>query len=279
MDRKTVAYLLISGLLVFGAAGSHPMAGTKGNQPAEEEKPQVLIALPDGTELHLTLIPAGSFQMGSPVSEEGRESDEGPQHRVTISRAFYIGTYEITHAQWQAVMGEIRDNSGFDGSSYETPMQSTSWNEWQGFLEKLNELGLGRFRMPTEAEWEYAARAGTESRFYWGEDPDYEDIVDYAWFDENSEGQGHPVGQRKPNAWGLYDTSGNAWEWCQDWYGPYLEGDQTDPIGPETGEFKIFRGGEWFNPAETSRSAFRGKFAPDRWLYFGGLRVLMEVPE
>jgi formylglycine-generating enzyme required for sulfatase activity len=217
--------------------------------------------------------------MGSPENEQDRELGEGPQHKVTISKPFYLGTFEVTHAQWKAVMGSIRNYAGFDGSNLDSPMQTTSWNECKDFVEKLNALGVGKFRLPTEAEWEYAARAGTTTRFYWGEDSDYIEIDDYAWYDENAEGEAHDRGEKEPNAWGLYDMSGNVWEWCEDWYGPYSMEDQIDPKGPETGTAKVFRGGEWFNPPQNCRSAYRGSFGTSDRLYFGGLRVLMETPK
>lgn len=259
-------------LMVSGGAGGEEQRPT-------DARPTLTIMLPGDVEMELCRIPAGRFLMGSPDGEQDREPGEGPQHEVTISKPFYLGRYEVTHAQWKAVMGSVRDNSGFDGGNYDSPMQATSWNEVQGFLERLNALGMGTFRLPTEAEWEYAARAETTSRFYWGEDPDYVEIDDYAWYDENAEGEAHDVGEKEPNAWGLYDMSGNAWEWCEDWYGPYSAEDQIDPAGPESGTTKVFRGGEWFNPPEKARSAYRGSFAPDSWLYFGGLRVVKEIPE
>ena len=252
--------------------------GGDGERPADESS-TLTLTLPGDVEMELVRIPAGRFLMGSPDAEQDREPGEGPQHEVTISKAFYLGRHEVTHAQWKAVTGSVRDNSGFDGSNYDSPMQATSWNEVQEFLEQLNALGLGTFRLPTEAEWEYAARAGTTTRFYWGDDPEYVEIADYAWYDENAEGEAHDAGEKKPNAWGLYDMSGNAWEWCEDWYGPYSGEDQVDPRGPETGTARVFRGGEWFNPPEKARSAYRGSFVPDSWLYFGGLRVVKEIPE
>ena len=268
--------------LILLAASPALMAGAVSGGEAQgpaDEAPTLTVMLPGDVEMELCRIPAGRFLMGSPDEEQDREPGEGPQHGVTISRPFYLGTYEVTHAQWKAVTGSTRDNSGFDGSNYDSPMQATSWNEVQGFLEQLNALGLGTFRLPTEAEWEYAARAGTTSRFYWGDDPEYVEIDDYAWYDENAEGEAHDAGEKEPNAWGLYDMSGNAWEWCEDWYGPYSGEDQVDPRGPENGTTKVFRGGEWFNPPEKARSAYRGSFAPDSWLYFGGLRVVKEIPE
>jgi len=246
---------------------------------AESPGDPVGVTLPGDVELKFCRIPAGNFVMGSPEKEQDHEVGEGPQRRVTISKPFLLGMFEITHDQWKAVTGKIRNYAGFDGSNFDAPMQTTSWNECKDFIDKLNELGIGKFRLPTEAEWEYACRAGTTTRFYWGEDPDLTGIDEYAWYDENSDGEAHEAGEKKPNPWGLYDMAGNVYEWCQDWHDPYGSEAQNDPQGPATGSAKVFRGGECFNPAQNCRSAFRGKFAPDDWLYFGGLRLVMENSE
>jgi formylglycine-generating enzyme required for sulfatase activity len=260
--------ILICSLITGGGIGSSETPGES-----------VIVMLPGEVEMEFCRIPAGSFQMGSPENEEGRERGEGPQRRVTISNPFLMGKFEITHAQWKAVTGKIRNYAGFDGSNYDAPMQTTSWNECKAFVDKVNGLGIGRFRLPTEAEWEYACRAGTTTRYFWGEDSDLTGIDQYAWYDENSNGEAHDAGEKKPNPWGLYDMAGNVYEWCQDWYGPYPSEAETDPKGPATGSAKVFRGGEWFNPAENCRSAFRGSFGPSEGLYFGGLRLVMEISE
>jgi len=268
-------------LLILVLPGGIELAGAEPGNQAEAGNTDDFktITLPGGVEMVFRRIPPGQFLMGSPKDEQDRESVEGPQHQVTVTRPFYMGIHEVTHAQWKAVTGKIRNYAGFDGTNYDVPMMTTSWDECREFIDQLNQLGLGVFRMPTEAEWEYAARAGTTTRFYWGDDPDYSEIWDYAWFDENSEGEAHPVGEKKPNAWGLYDMAGNVWEWCEDWFAPYPAGEQIDPRGPTSGESKVFRGGEWFNPAQNCRSAYRGKFAPGNWLYFGGLRLVLEITE
>lgn len=277
MRQSPASFFWIVFLFILLSVSVFSAPGKIAESNAERET--ITITLPGNVEMKFRLIPAGSFLMGSPESEQDRESGEGPQHKVTISRPFYMAIHEVTHEQWKAVTGEIRNYAGFDGSNFDVPMMTTSWQECSDFIEKLNDLGIGKFRMPTEAEWEYAARAGSTSRFYWGDDPDYMDIEDYAWFDENAEGEGHPVGEKEPNPWGLYDMAGNVWEWCQDWYSEYGGEDQVDPVGPENGESKVFRGGEWFNPPQNCRSAYRGKFPPGNWLYFGGLRLVMEVSE
>jgi len=216
--------------------------------------------------------------MGSPDSEPDRYVCEGPAHTVIISKDFYIGKYEVTQAQWQLIMGN--NPSKFqNGDNY--PVEQVSWDDIcqaGGFLEKTNQLkpsGYSGFRLPTEAEWEYAARAGTQTRFYWGNDPSYTLIGDNAWYINNSSSTTHPVGQKMRNAFGLYDMSGNVWEWCNDWYGPY-GGDVTDPIGPATGYSRVFRGGSWYDNCNYAcRSAFRSHISPSHRSHPLGFRLAL----
>ncbi|MDP8242571.1 MAG: formylglycine-generating enzyme family protein [Candidatus Hinthialibacter antarcticus] len=219
--------------------------------------------LPDGAmPLKMELIPAGAFTMGSPSNESGRYSDEGPQHQVTLTNGFYMGKYEVTQAQWSAVMGS--NPSSFSGMN--NPVESVSWNDCQQFIEKLNGMNQGTFRLPTEAEWEYACRAGTTTRFYWGDDPNNSQINQYAWYDSNSSSRTHEVGTKLPNPWELFDMSGNVWEWCQDWYGSYSSSAQIDPVGPlgpSSGSGRVIRGGGWDGGARSCRSALRGQGSPD----------------
>jgi len=192
---------------------------------------ETAVDLGDGVVIELVLIPAGSFKMGSPVTEAGRWGDEeGPVHRVRITRPFYMGKHEVTQEVWEKVMGA--NPSEFKGAK--NPVECVSWDDCQDFLKKLNASGKaqGTFRLPTEAEWEYACRAGTKSRFCSG-DADA-GLADYAWYDGNSGRTTHPVGTRKPNAWGLFDCHGNVWEWCADWYEEdyYRKSPRDDPTGP-----------------------------------------------
>ena len=162
--------------------------------------------------MEFMLIPAGTFMMGS---EKGY-ADEKPQHRVTISRPFYLGKYEVTQAQWEAVMGN--NPSRFDGRN--NPVEQVSWEDVRVFIARLNaHEGHTRYRLPTEAEWEYAARAGSTSAYSFGDDAAR--LGQYAWYGDNSGKTTHPVGQKLPNAWGLHDMHGNVWEWVQGWYGDY----------------------------------------------------------
>ncbi|MEW6239064.1 MAG: formylglycine-generating enzyme family protein [Candidatus Omnitrophota bacterium] len=227
--------------------------------------------LPQGAvPLRLVRISPGSFLMGSPESEAGREANEGPQHRVMISKDFYLGAYEITQAQWKALMG----NNPSTDAGRDFPVNKVSWDDCQHFIRQLNSLKTGGcFRLPTEAEFEYAARAGTQTASYLGNDVSDEDWEKYAWFRNNSDGELHSVGQLKPNPLGLYDLFGNVWEWCQDWYGPYSPDPQIDPIGMDWGEEKVMRGSSWMGRPEYLRSADRGKFPPDSQRNTGGLRI------
>jgi len=187
------------------------------------------------------------------MGSESGDDDEKPVHRVRISQAFYLGKYQVTQAQWQAVMGD--NPSRFKGDTL--PVEQVSWKDVQKFTQFLNAReGDTKYRLPTEAEWEYAARAGTTTAYSFGDDP--RQLGEYAWFGENSGTTTHPVGQKKPNPWGLYDMHGNVWERVQDWYGPYTAGTAVDPAGPSSpGSLRVFRGGGWPFVAGLCRSAKR----------------------
>nr|HPO07303.1 SUMF1/EgtB/PvdO family nonheme iron enzyme [bacterium] len=231
-----------------------------------------LAGLPtDATPLQMVLIPAGTFTMGSPETELDRLYDE-KQHPVTITKDFYIGKFEVTQAQWQAVMGS--NPSRFSGKPNH-PVEKVSLNNIQEFIGKLNQLGQGTFRLPTEAEWEYACRAGTTTRFYWGEDTSNSEIGNYAWYTNNSGGTTHEVGTKLPNAWGLFDMSGNVWEWCQDWYGAYSTVLVSDPTGPQSGFNRVLRGGGWNNLPWRCRSAHRATALPNMIFEELGFRLVL----
>ncbi|MEW6267496.1 MAG: SUMF1/EgtB/PvdO family nonheme iron enzyme [Thermodesulfobacteriota bacterium] len=212
------------------------------------------------------LIPSGTFTMGSPSSESGRDDDE-TQHQVTISRPFYMQTTEVTQGQWRSVMGS--NPSHFKNCGDDCPVESVSWNDAQEFIGRLNaKEGGNKYRLPSEAEWEYAARAGSRTAYSFGESQS--ELGQYAWYDGNSGGQTHPVGRKRPNAWGFYDMHGNVWEWCQDWYGVYPSGAVTDPQGPSSGSDRVHRGGSWLSYAQYCRSAFRAGLVPgDRFNLLG----------
>jgi formylglycine-generating enzyme required for sulfatase activity len=220
--------------------------------------------------MKFALIPNGTFMMGSLESEEGRESNEGPQHSVTISKDYYLGTYEVTQEQYQRIMG--RNPSYFNGAN--NPVENVSWDDAVAFCMLLSELpeekAAGRvYRLPTEAQWEYACRAGSTSRFGFGDSNSK--LGSYCWFYENSNRTTHPVGEKLPNAWGLYDMHGNVWEWCSDYFSDkYFSGAETDPSGPVAGSSRAGRGGGWINVAASCGSARRTfDYPSDRDNYFG----------
>ena len=231
------------------------------------------IDLGNGTHIELILIPAGEFDMGSAYSEEAREHDEEPVRRIKISRPFYIGLYEVTQAQWNAVMGYSL--SHFKGA--DRPADGIRWPNAVEFCKKLSEKEFETFRLPTEAEWEYACRAGTVTAYSYGSDPS--SLTQYAWFNSNSDHNTHPVGQKKPNAFSLYDMHGNVWEWCSDFYAEYLVDSTVDPTGPPDGSSRILRGGSWFCTPGTCRSANRGWNIPDTRDDDVGFRIVLECPE
>ena len=223
-------------------------------------------------------IPPGEFLMGS----TGRYAvvHEQPLTRVRISKGFYLGKYEVTQDEWQAVMG---NNPSFHSSCGSCPVEQVSWEDAQAFIGRLNALsGGGRYRLPTEAEWEYAARAGTTTGTYagdianpFGNNPVLNGI---AWYAENSGGRTHPVGQKAPNGFGLYDMLGNVWEWVGDWYGDYPGRAVTDPVGPASGSERVLRGGSWGAGvyARSCRSASRLGFSPGSRFNSMGFRLLRE---
>lgn len=199
-------------------------------------------------------IKPGSFVMGSPISEYGRNSDE-KQHRVTLSKGFYMQVTEVTQGQWKAIMGN--NPSYFSNCGEDCPVEQVSWDNVQEFILNLNleEMGI-RYRLPTEAEWEYAARAGSTAGYCFGSSDAY--LHDYAWYKVNSGNKTHRVAQKKPNVWGLYDIHGNVYEWCQDRYkNKYPSGSVTDPKGPTHGSARVNRGGGYFNDAKRCRLANR----------------------
>ena len=209
------------------------------------------ITLPGGATMEMIWCEPGSFMMGSPLAERGRFDDE-PQHQVTLTKGFWLGKYEVTQRQWQSVMGE--NPSKFRDP--DRPVESVSWEDCNAFIRKLNAALGGVARFPTEAEWEYACRAGSNSAVA-GNGL----LSDMAWYDANSGNETHPVGKNHPNAWGFYDMHGNVLEWCYDWFGKF-EAKATDPKGPAIGSFRVLRGGCWFFYARDCRSAYRLKRDP-----------------
>lgn len=204
--------------------------------------------------MEFMLIPAGEFNMGSPSSEQGRANNEGPLHTINIENAYYLGKYEVTQKQWREIMGN--NPSRFMGDNL--PVEKVSWDDVQEFIIKLNQKeGTDKYRLPSEAEWEYAARAGTTTRFSFGDNESK--LGEYAWYYSNSGSKTHPVGQKKSNSWGLYDMHGNVWEWTQDWYHSDYDGAPTDGSVWESVEdfSRVCRGGGWNYLGRSCRSARR----------------------
>ena len=223
----------------------------------------IAVELPGGATMDMVWIGRGSFLMGSPADEPGRDQNEGPQHRVTISRGFYLGKYEITQAQWTSVMharpwagkSHVEDNPHH-------PAVYISWEDVREFTRRLNRMaGAEVYRLPTAAEWEYACRAGTATPWSFGEDDNA--LKKYAWYADNTwevgERYGHAVGAKLPNPWGLHDMHGNVWEWVQDWYSnePYSNVPEVDPKGPAKGFLRVGRGAAFGNYGHVLRSANR----------------------
>ncbi|MDY0171080.1 MAG: SUMF1/EgtB/PvdO family nonheme iron enzyme [Thermoguttaceae bacterium] len=235
------------------------------------------VDLGSGVKLTLVLIPPGEFMMGSPDSDPDARGNEKPQHRVRITQPFYLGKYPVTQQQWETVMGS--NPSRFKGPR--NPVEQVSWYDCQEFLRNLNEKAADprrKFRLPTEAEWEYACRAGTTTRYSFGNDASA--LGYYAWYWGNSDGRTHPVGQKKPNAWGLYDIHGNVWERCADRFEEYhANSPQDDPRGPASGSLRASRSGCWFTSAGRCRSAIRGKDTPSNRNASLGFRVVLVVAD
>ena len=223
-------------------------------------------------------IPAGCFLMGGKPDEMG-SADNGTPHEVCISRSFYMQTSEVTQRQWQALMGE---NPALSGDCPDCPVENVSWHDIQDFIRTLDPKGGGRYRLPTEAEWEYAAGAGNETASAngpvigsEGRDVNLEKV---GWYVGNAGGNPRPVASLRSNPWGLYDMRGNVWEWCRDWYGPYGTETLSDPEGPASGKHKIVRGGSFDNKPLACRAAVRNAFSPGhkganlgfRLVYVGG---------
>jgi formylglycine-generating enzyme required for sulfatase activity len=232
------------------------------------------------------LVQAGTFTMGSPASESERGNDE-TQHQVTISRSFYLGKYPVTQLEYRKVLKT--NPSEFKGGNL--PVETVTWYDAVKYCNaRSRKEGLSPaytvngetiswnrnasgYRLPTEAEWEYACRAGTTTRYYTGNSADAA-FKAAAWYDENSRNKTHPVGEKSPNAWGICDMMGNVWEWCWDWYGDYASGAQTNPAGAASGSGRVFRGGSWYNSASICAVALRDYNYPYYRYFSIGFRVV-----
>lgn len=269
---KKTAILTGAGLaaLLLSAPLAHPQA------PKQHTYESFQIA-PNSSFMDFKRIEPGTFLMGS--EDEKRQKEDGPPHRVTLTRPFYIGKYEVTQSQWNQVMRQLTwNNPSHFGGRLTHPVENVSWLEVQEFIRKVNEFdGTDRYRLPTEAEWEYACRAGTTTRTYWGDDPDDKGTVWHAWLGGYPHGSPGPVGVKFPNPWGLFDMSGNVVEFCQDKFAPYPPGEQSDPLNL-VGDLVVARGGDWFH-AHGVDSETRRKYGMDDGLSFLGFRLVREIRE
>jgi formylglycine-generating enzyme required for sulfatase activity len=218
--------------------------------------------------MKLNLIPPGEFLMGSPESEPGRFDDE-TQHLVKITKPFYLSAYEVTQQQYETVMGKTpsyfsalgKGKDRVSGDTSQLPVEQVSWNDAVAFCGKLSDEEGVEYRLPTEAEWEYACRAGATTAYSFGDDA--RQLPQYAWQSGNSNNTTHPVGGLKPNAWGLFDMHGNVWEWCQDWRDDYDLQVVSDPTGPASGQYRVLRGGSFSTPPGFVPAANRYSIRPD----------------
>lgn len=266
---KLVAITFLS--LLCCASWSYPQEVQDVTNPEQTQE------ITNSIGMEFRLIPSGTFMMGASPGANVPYYEKAI-HQVEISKAFYMGMTEVTQAQWKAVMGKNPSRRKDDN----LPVEKVSWADAVEFCSKLSEIEGEIYRLPTEAEWEYACRAGTETMYYWGNAA--ADAVDYAWFDDNSS-KPHQVGTKLPNAWGLYDISGNVFEWCSDWYeewgsdlyGDYQSGLVTDPTGPSEGYKRIVRGGSYVFGPQRLRSCARSCTKPADFTDYIGFRVVKEI--
>ncbi len=223
----------------------------------------------NGVRYEMMMVYAGTFTMGATSEMENPLDNEKPAHKVTLPNNYRMGKTEVTQALWKAVMGS--NPSYFKGDN--KPVECVSWNDCQKFISKLNAATGKNFRLPTEAEWEFAARGGNISKHY--QYSGSNNLNDVAWYDGNSSSTTHDVASKQANELGIYDMSGNVWEWCSDWYGSYSSNTQYDPAGPTSGSYRVYRGGSWNSYARLCRSSFRRGYAPDLRGSYYGLRLAL----
>ena len=229
----------------------------------------ISIPVKDGVSIEMVRVEAGTFTMGATSEMKDPWDDEKPTHQVTLTNDYYIGKYEVTQALWKAVMG--KNPSDFKGDNL--PVEKVSWDDCQEFISKLNRITGKTFRLPTEAEWEYAARGGKKSRGY--QYGGSNNISDVAWYDSNSGYKTHAVGSKQANELGIYDMTGNVREWCLDRYGKYSSSSKTNPTGATSGAGRLYRGGSWAGYAWDCRSSYRNYYSPGSRYNHLGLRLVL----
>ena len=251
---------------------SPPAATTAATRPSSSAG-----AFTDATTgMEFVFVKGGCYEMGDTFGDG--EADEKPVHEVCLD-GFSMGKYEVTQGQWKIVMGSPPPQLAFKDCGDNCPVERVSWNDIQEFIGKLNRRAGKSYRLPTEAEWEYAARSGGK-REKWAGTSDESSLGEYAWYDGNSGSKTHPVGQKRPNALGLYDMTGNVWEWCQDWYGDkyYANSSRNNPQGPDSGTYRVLRGGSWIDRPWIVRAADRNGSDPANRGYSSGFRLVLPAP-
>ena len=242
----------------------------------EQKKREIPKTYTNSLGMEFVLVEAGEFMMGAVPQDKKAYVYEEPQHKVRITEPFYIGKFPVTQEEWEKVMGN--NPSYFQKAGKKAPVETVSWNDCQEFIKKLGKKEGKTYRLPTEAEWEYAARGGGAAGSYvytYGDDAGK--LGDYAWYDDNSSGTTHPVGQKKPNSIGLYDMMGNVWEWCEDCFDEdfYKNSPSADPKGVENDEYRSIRGGSWYYFARNSRLSYRNNYDPDNRNFSFGVRLVL----
>ena len=270
-DKKSVTVsegqtASISGILSSNTASS---SGYAYSSSLSSGGNTISIPVKNGINIEMVKVEAGTFMMGATSEMQDPYDDEKPVHQVTLTNDYYMGKYEVTQDLWQAVMGN--NPSIFKGDNL--PVEMVSWKDCQKFIRKLNNMTGRKFRLPTEAEWEYAARGGKKSRGY--QYLGSSNISDVAWYNRNSGSKTHPVGTKQANELGIYDMTGNVDEWCQDWFGSYVSSSQTNPTGAVSGSRRVWRGGSWGSNAGQCRSSFRGGDSTAYRTLFCGLRLVL----
>lgn len=263
-------FLICTALALFHLLSAQDIPAEKKKKKKKEEKnlnlPVVSKDLLDSISANMVWVTGGRFVMGN----DGGEADERPAYEVVVD-GFAISRYMVTQRQWEAIMGS--NPSEFKGCD-QCPVDRVSWNDVQRFIKILNELTGKKYNLPTEAEWEYAAKGGKESKAYRYSGGN--DIDEVAWYAGNSSTRPHPVGEKKPNELGIYDMSGGMWEWCQDWYNKnyYELNESNNPVGPETGSGRVRRGGSWFTQAVNCKTSTRNNVKQDYMDDSGGFRLV-----
>ena len=271
-DKKSVTIsegqtASISGTLASNTASSSN--GYASSSSVSSVGNEISIPVKNGITIDMVKVKSGTFKMGATSEMLNSCVDEKPVHKVILTNNYYMGKYEVTQALWQEVMGS--NPSYFKGDNL--PVEQVSWNDCQEFINKLNSITGRKFRLPTEAEWEYAARGGKKSRGY--QYSGSSNISDVAWYTDNSGSKTHPVGTKQSNELGLYDMTGNVWEWCQDWCSSYVSSSQRNPTGAVSGAGRVYRGGSWNSVAVSCRSSYRGNHIPGARNYYLGLRLVL----